>query len=80
MTGTYLGRCLATLHSLNYVTPSLVALAARKVYPHQISITTPENERSMQYGSELAAVTAMLEGTTPEFIIDEVLAAVEVPL
>jgi len=34
----------------------------------------------MQYGSELAAVTAMLEGTTPEFIIDEVLAAVEVPL
>ncbi|KAI9878614.1 MAG: hypothetical protein M1830_000381 [Pleopsidium flavum] len=73
-------KCLATLHSLNHVTPSLVALAARKIYPHRISITTPENERSMQYGSELAAVTAMLEGVTPEVIIDEVLAAVEVPL
>jgi len=34
----------------------------------------------MQYGSELAAVTAMLEGITPEDVIEEVLAAVEVPL
>lgn len=34
----------------------------------------------MQYGSELAAVAAMLEGITPEFIIDEVLATVEAPL
>lgn len=34
----------------------------------------------MQYGSELAAVTAMLEGITPEHVIEEVLAAVEVPL
>ena len=76
----YKSRCLAPLHSLEYVTPSLIALAARKIYPHRISITTPENERSMQYGSQLAAVTAMLEGITPELVIDEVLAAVEVPL
>ena len=68
------------MHSLTYVTPSLVALAARKVYPHRIYVTSPQNERSMQYGSELAAVTAMLEGITPELIIDEVLTAVEVPL
>ncbi|MCJ1363571.1 hypothetical protein MMC16_002678 [Acarospora aff. strigata] len=73
-------RCLAPMHSLTYVTPSLVALAARKVYPHRIYVTSPQNERSMQYGSELAAVTAMLEGITPELIIDEVLTAVEVPL
>ena len=62
------------------MTPSLVALAARKIYPHRITITTPENERSMQYGSDLAAVAAMLEGFTPEQVIEEVLAAVEVPL
>ena len=34
----------------------------------------------MQYGSDLAAVAAMLEGVTPEQVIDEVLGAVEVPL
>lgn len=73
-------RCLAPLHSLNYITPSLVALAARKIYPHRLSIARPRQERSMQYGSELAAVTAMLEGITPEHVIQEVLTAVEVPL
>ncbi len=34
----------------------------------------------MQYGSDLAAVTALLEGMTPETTIEEVLAAVEAPL
>lgn len=77
---TYGCRCLAPLHSLSYVTPSLVALAARKVYPHRLFITSPQNERSMQYGSELAAVTSMLEGITPEHVIEEVLTAVEMPL
>ncbi|MCJ1303069.1 hypothetical protein MMC08_005876 [Hypocenomyce scalaris] len=71
---------LAPLHGLEYVTPSLVALAARKIYPHRITITTPDNERSMQYGSDLAAVAAMLEGVTADQVIEEVLAAVEAPL
>lgn len=62
------------------MTPSLVALAARKIYPHRIVITTPEDERSMQYGSDLTAVAALLEGITPEAIMDEVLASVEAPL
>ena len=73
-------RCLAPLHNLEFVTPSLVALAARKVYPHRIVITAPMNERSMQYGSDLTAVAALLEGVTPEYVIEEVLATVEVPL
>lgn len=71
---------LAPLHGLNYVTPSLVALAARKIYPHRIAITTPERERSMQWGSQLEAVKAVLEGVTPEIVIEEVLESVEVPL
>lgn len=73
-------RCLAPLHDLLYVTPSLVALAARKIYSHRIEITQPENERSMQYGSNLAAVTELLEGVTAETIIEEVLAMVDAPL
>lgn len=55
-------------------------MAARKIYPHRIEITTPENERSMQYGSDLAAVTALLKGVTAQQVIEEVLVAVEAPL
>jgi len=71
---------LAPLHGLSYITPSLVALAARKIYPHRIVITAPENERSMQWGSSLDAVKAVLEGVTVEDVIEEVLQSVEVPL
>jgi hypothetical protein len=71
---------LAPLHGLTYITPSLVALAARKIYAHRIVITSPERERSMQWGSSLEAVKAVLEGVTPEDVIEEVLQSVEAPL
>lgn len=75
-----LSHALAPLHGLSYISPSLVALAARKVYPHRIVITKPERERSMQWGSSLEAVRAVLEGVTVEDVIEEVLQSVEVPL
>ncbi|KAF2848062.1 hypothetical protein T440DRAFT_175715 [Plenodomus tracheiphilus IPT5] len=75
-----LAHVLAPLHNLEYVSPSLVALAARKIYPHRIVITTPENERSMQWGGSLDAVKAVLEGVTVEDVVEEVLQSVEVPL
>ncbi|KAF2734512.1 hypothetical protein EJ04DRAFT_493463 [Polyplosphaeria fusca] len=75
-----LSHALAPLHALNYVSPSLVALAARKVYPHRIKITSPEDERSMQWGSSLDAVKSILDGVTAEDVIEEVLQSVEVPL
>jgi len=58
----------------------MIALAARKIYPHRIVITAPGNERSMQWGSSLEAVKAVLEGVTVEDVIEEVLESVEVPL
>lgn len=73
-------RCLAPLHGLDYVTPSLVALAARKIYPHRIVIVSAPKERSMQYGSELASVASLLRDYTPESVVEEVLAGVEAPL
>ncbi|KAI4197479.1 MAG: hypothetical protein LQ346_002993 [Caloplaca aetnensis] len=72
--------CLAPLHGLQFVTPSLVDLAARKVYPHRIVLTIPDRERSLQYGSDLAAVSAYLEDVTPESIVEEVIKSVETPL
>jgi hypothetical protein len=71
---------LAPLHSLDYISPSLVALAARKIYPHRIVITAPEDERSMQWGSSLEAVKAVLDSVMAEDVVEEVLQSVEVPL
>jgi len=73
-------RTLAPLHGLDYIPPSLVALAARKIYPHRLTLATPENERSMQWGSSLDAVREELEGITVEDVIEDVLNSVEVPL
>ncbi|KAF3031994.1 hypothetical protein E8E12_000612 [Didymella heteroderae] len=71
---------LAPLHGLDYVSPSMVGLAARKIYPHRIVITAPENERSLQWGSSLEAVKAVLDGVTSDDVVEEVLQSVEVPL
>lgn len=72
-------RCLATLHGLDYVTPSLVGLAAKKIYMHRIRIVEPEQERSMQWGSDLEAIRELLEGVGPEDVIEDVLGLVTVP-
>ena len=72
-------RSLAPLHGFDYVTPSLVGMAARKVYLHRIRIVRPERERSMQWGSELEAVEAVLEGMGAEEVLEDVLGMVAVP-
>ncbi|KAG6030150.1 hypothetical protein E4U40_000109 [Claviceps sp. LM458 group G5] len=73
-------RCLATIHNLDYATPALAALAAKRTYLHRMRITEPENERSMQWGSELSAVEALLDGLRAEHIIDDVLRFVAAPM
>lgn len=75
-----LAKALAPLHGLSYVPPSLVALAVRKIYPHRLSLVTVETERSLQWGSDPAAIREMLDGFTVEDAIEDVLAAVETPL
>lgn len=74
-------RSMAVLHGLDYVTPALVALALRKIYLHRIRIVRdPSRERSMQWGSEAAAVEQLLEGVGPEEVMDDVVEMVDVPL
>lgn len=73
-------RNLAPLHRLDYVTPALVGLAARKVYLHRIRITDPANERSMQWGSTMEAVEALLQGVGPEEVLDEIMTMVTAPV
>ncbi|KAI3323017.1 hypothetical protein HD806DRAFT_497544 [Xylariaceae sp. AK1471] len=73
-------RSLAALHGLDFATPELVQLAARKIYAHRIAIVPAERERSMQWGSDLAAVKTLLEGVQPEDVVEDVLGMVDVPL
>lgn len=75
-----LAQALAPLHGLSFVPPSLVVLAAKKVYAHRIVLATAETERSLQWGSDPDAVRKLLEGITVEDVIDNVLASVETPL
>ncbi|CAI7634417.1 unnamed protein product [Penicillium manginii] len=65
---------LAPVHGIDYLTPSIVALAARKVFRHRIIVANPEDDRSLQYGSELGAVSHVLMDVTPDSILDGVLA------
>lgn len=74
-----LSRFLAPLHGIDYLTPSIVALAARKVFRHRIVVASPDDDRSLQYGSDLKAVSRVLEAVTPDSILDGVL-ALEPPL
>jgi hypothetical protein len=50
-----------------------VALAAKKAFRHRIVVAKPEDDRSLQYGSDLAAVSKVLSYATPDTILDSVL-------
>lgn len=56
-----------------------MALAARKVFHHRIIVTPPGEDRSLQYGSDLHAISDVLADVTPDSILDGVL-ALEPPL
>ncbi|KAK5698742.1 hypothetical protein LTR97_006390 [Elasticomyces elasticus] len=73
-------KALAPLHGLDYVSPSLVTLAVKKVYQHRIVLVTAENERTLLWGSDPLAVKEMLRGVTVEDVIDDVVGSVDTPL
>lgn len=72
-------RLLAALHGIDYCTPSITALAAKKVFRHRIVVAKSEEDRSLQYGSDFGTVSRVLAHVSPEEILDSVL-ALEAPL
>ncbi|KAJ5107263.1 hypothetical protein N7456_003938 [Penicillium angulare] len=66
-------KLLAPLHGIDYLTPSIVALAARKVFRHRIIVASPDNDRSLNYGSNRDAIAQVLADVTPDSILDGVL-------
>ncbi|KKA27032.1 hypothetical protein TD95_004347 [Thielaviopsis punctulata] len=73
-------RCLAPLHRIDFVTPALVVLATRKIYPHRIIVASARQERSMQWGSDGKAIAEALEEIGPEEVIEDVLDIVTAPV
>lgn len=71
---------MAPFQRLDFLVPSLVAIAAKKTYRHRIVVAQRKDDRSLLYGSNLTAAKYALAGLTPESIIEEVLAEVETPL
>lgn len=62
------------------ITPTLVKLAATKVYAHRVEVVQKvEDERSMQWGSEWDAVAESLRGASVEKCIEETVLGLEVP-
>lgn len=62
------------------ITPTIVALASEKVYAHRVELVKkPEDERSMQWGSEYNAVAESLRTASVEKCIEDAVLAVEVP-
>ena len=72
-------RYLAPFHGIDYVTPSLVALAAKKIYPHRIIMATPSRERSTQYGTDISAARDLVGDLDQNKVIQAALDTVECP-
>ncbi|EXJ63344.1 uncharacterized protein A1O5_11665 [Cladophialophora psammophila CBS 110553] len=74
-----LAKYLAPFHGIDYVTPSLVALAAKKIYAHRIIMATSSRERSTQYGTDLVSAQDLLNDLDPDIVIQNVLDTIERP-
>ncbi|KAK9493550.1 hypothetical protein V1508DRAFT_88503 [Lipomyces doorenjongii] len=73
-------RCLCPFHGISFATPSIVVIAARKTYSHRITISSPEDDRSVLYGSETEALSKFIQHWTPDVVLDDVLDTVPVPM
>lgn len=62
------------------ITPTLVMLAAYKVYAHRIELVwSPEAERSMQWGSDWEAVAQSLQSASVLSVLDETISGLVIP-
>ncbi|ETN45013.1 uncharacterized protein HMPREF1541_09889 [Cyphellophora europaea CBS 101466] len=75
-----LAKYLAPLHGIDFVTPSLIELAAKKIFPHRLVIARPDRERSTQFGSNGEAIKDYVNTLSPERVIDMVIAKVPGPI
>lgn len=74
-------RILCVVRGGDYATPSLVAAAARKLFPLKVDMCRgPELEPTLHYGSDIKLVTQWMRKWDAELIIEDVLNIVPAPL
>lgn len=73
-------RAFCVLYGKLYATPSLVALAARKIFPLKIELCDPEDEPTVHYGSDINLLSKWVSRWDAEMVIDDVLNNVTAPL
>lgn len=73
-------RAFCALHGKLYATPSLVALAARMIFPLKLELCSPEEEPTVHYGSDIHLLTKWIAKWDADMVIDDVLNAVPSPL
>ncbi|KAF8425116.1 hypothetical protein EV426DRAFT_596394 [Tirmania nivea] len=76
----YLVKCLCPVNGLRFANPSIVALAAYKVYGHRIVVADKDMDRSVMWGSKKEAVDKYLAEVDAGMIISNVLDEVRAPL
>jgi hypothetical protein len=69
----FLVRALCVLHDHDFVTPSIVAVAARKIFPLKIEMCEPQDEPTLQYGSDIKLVSKWIQKWDQELIVENVL-------
>lgn len=73
-------RGLTVMHNLPYATPSIVKMAARKVFPLKIEICEPTDEPTLHYGGDVKLITKYMQKWDQNMIIENVLEKVEPPV
>ncbi|ANB13943.1 Uncharacterized protein YKL098W [Sugiyamaella lignohabitans] len=72
----YLVRALSVLHDYEFVTPSIVSISARKLFPLRIQLCEPTDEPSLSYGGDIDLVTQWMNKWDEDLVIEEILANV----
>ncbi|KAF2156430.1 hypothetical protein K461DRAFT_95869 [Myriangium duriaei CBS 260.36] len=75
-----IAKAMAVLHSLDFVTPAIVALAVRKVYYHRLKLADEHTERSLRWGGDPLAVQQEMQHVDVELAMDAVISTVQSPL
>ena len=73
-------QCLCLIFDRNYVIPTIVKLACRKLIPFKIQMVDPSLEPTLQYGSDIDLVAEMMKRMTPKMVVEDVLRKVGPPL
>lgn len=73
-------RCIGYINGYQYITPYLVKIASRKIFPIKINLVNYDREMSLNWGSDIALTKAFVEKWDADLVLENVLSTVKPPL